>query len=126
MTAIRALTLFVEDLAAARTWYARAFGLSEHFSDEHSVVFSFDGTLVNLLQISEAPELVAPAPVAPREAGARAQYTIEVPDVDDRVATLRAAGIAVLGGPIDRPWGVRTATIADPAGHIWEFAAPLA
>ncbi len=125
MPAISAITLFVDDLAAAREWYARAFGLPEHFSDDVSCVFSFDGVLINLLQISEAHGLIAPAPVGGRDAGARAQFTIDVADVDEHVASLLAAGIEVLNGPIDRPWGVRTAAFADPAGHVWEFAGPI-
>jgi len=124
-TGISAITLFVDDLAAARDWYARAFGLPEHYSDDVSCVFLFDGTMINLLQITEAPELIAPAVVGGRDAGARAQYTVEVEDVDAAVAALRAAGIEVLNGPLDRPWGVRTAAFADPAGHVWEFAAAI-
>ena len=54
-----------------------------------------------------------------------AQFTVGVEDVDAQVAALVAAGIAVLNGPIDRPWGIRTAAVADPAGHVWEFAAPI-
>jgi len=126
MTAITAITLFVEDLAVSRDWYARAFGLPEAFSDDVSCVFSFDGTLVNLLQISEAPELITPALVAGPDAGTRAQYTLDVADVDDSVARLRANGFDVLNGPMDRPWGIRTAAFADPSGHVWEFAGPIA
>ncbi|MFH9400536.1 hypothetical protein ACH4JS_12170 [Streptomyces sp. NPDC017638] len=25
-------------------------------------------------------------------------------------------------GPMDRPWGIRTASFEDPGGHIWEIA----
>ena len=25
-------------------------------------------------------------------------------------------------GPMDRPWGIRTASFRDPGGHIWEIA----
>lgn len=125
MTAISAITLFVDDLAAGRDWYARAFGLPEHFSDDVSVVFLFEGTMINLLQISEAVELIAPAPVGTPGSGARAQFTVTVADVDASVAALQAAGIETLNGPVDRPWGVRTAAFADPAGHVWEYAAPI-
>jgi lactoylglutathione lyase len=125
MTAISAITLFVDDLAASRDWYARAFGLPEHYSDDVSVVFLFEGTMINLLQVSEAGELIAPAPVGTRDAGVRAQYTVTVGDVDAAVSALLAAGVEVLNGPIDRPWGVRTAAFADPAGHVWELAASI-
>jgi uncharacterized glyoxalase superfamily protein PhnB len=33
-----------------------------------------------------------------------------------------ARGVKLLNGPIDRPWGPRTASFMDPAGHIWEIA----
>jgi uncharacterized glyoxalase superfamily protein PhnB len=34
--------------------------------------------------------------------------------------------VEVITGPADRPWGMRTVTFADPAGHIWEIAQGLA
>jgi uncharacterized glyoxalase superfamily protein PhnB len=60
--------------------------------------------------------------VATREAGSRLQFTIEVDDVDAMCAELKSRGVKMLNGPIDRPWGVRTASFMDPAGHIWEIA----
>jgi lactoylglutathione lyase len=117
-----AVTLFVEDLAAAREFYMDTFDLPIDYQDEVSAVFKFPNILINLLAISEAPGLIAPAPVAPYESGARAQFTINVPDVDGLVARLKGKGVAILNGPIDRPWGIRTATFRDPGGHIWEIA----
>ena len=38
------------------------------------------------------------------------------------VAEFASRGVELLNGPVDRPWGVRTAAFADPAGHIWELA----
>jgi catechol 2,3-dioxygenase-like lactoylglutathione lyase family enzyme len=119
---IFAITLFVEDLAAAREFYQRVFGLPIHFEDDVSVVFDFGGTLVNLLQATEAPELIGPAVVAPPEVGSRFQFTLNVDDVDTVCAELTARGVELLNGPIDRPWGIRTATFRDPGGHIWEIA----
>jgi len=31
-------------------------------------------------------------------------------------------GVKLLNGPMDRPWGNRTASFRDPGGHIWEIA----
>jgi hypothetical protein len=31
----------------------------------------------------------------------------------------------LLNGPMNRPWGVRTASFTDPNGLIWEIAADL-
>jgi catechol 2,3-dioxygenase-like lactoylglutathione lyase family enzyme len=119
---IHAITLFVEDLAAAREFYQRAFGLPIHFEDDVSAVFSFGNVLINLLAVSEAPELIAPAAVAGPEAGSRMQFTLEVDNVDAACAELQSRGVELLNGPMDRPWGIRTAAFADPAGHIWEIS----
>ncbi len=119
---INAITLFVEDLAAARDFYREVFGLPVHFEDDDSAVFDFGNTLVNLLKTSAAVELIEPAVVAPREGGSRLQLTIEVDDVDATCAELAKRGVELLNGPMDRPWGVRTASFADPGGHIWEIA----
>ncbi|MHB8573136.1 MAG: VOC family protein [Candidatus Dormibacteria bacterium] len=121
-TSIAAVTLFAEDLEATRDFYARAFGQKTVFEDANSAVFKVGGTLINLLRISEAPGLVAPARVGARDAGARMQFTVGVDDVDAMCAELAGRGIEILNGPMDRPWGVRTASFQDPAGHIWEIA----
>jgi len=121
-TVISAITLFVEDLAVAREFYQRAFGLPIFFEDPNSAVFKFGDTLINLLQITEADELITPAAVASRAAGARAVFTITVDDVDAMCAELAARSVELLNGPMDRPWGIRTASFMDPAGHIWEIA----
>jgi catechol 2,3-dioxygenase-like lactoylglutathione lyase family enzyme len=120
---IAAITLFADDLVATRQFYLDVFGLPVVFEDDASAVFKFGDTLVNLLSVANAPELVTPAKVAGPDAGPRAVLTIEVDDVDAKCAELRERGIELLNGPMDRPWGVRTASFRDPAGHIWEIGA---
>jgi catechol 2,3-dioxygenase-like lactoylglutathione lyase family enzyme len=112
----------VEDLAEARQFYQTVFGLPIFFEGDTSAVFKFGDTLINLLQIQQADELIAPARVASRESGSRIVFTIGVDDVDAMCAELSERGVALLNGPMDRPWGIRTASFADPAGHIWEIA----
>jgi catechol 2,3-dioxygenase-like lactoylglutathione lyase family enzyme len=119
---ISAITLFVEDLGATKQFYREVFGLPVAFEDDDSAVFKFGTTLVNLLKTTAARELIEPAVVAAREAGSRFQFTIDVDDVDAMCAELASRGVKLLNGPIDRPWGVRTASFRDPGGHIWEIA----
>lgn len=119
---IEAITLFVTDLEASKAFYANAFGLPVHYEDPHSAVFRFGPTLVNLLVDTEAPELVAPAAVGRRGDGVRFQLTLGVDDVDAAAADLVARGVTLLNGPMDRPWGIRTAAFTDPDGHVWEIA----
>jgi catechol 2,3-dioxygenase-like lactoylglutathione lyase family enzyme len=119
---IYAITLFVEDLGTARQFYLDVFGLPVVFEDENSTVFRFGDTLINLLKISEAEVLISPATMATRGAGSRLAFTIQVDDVDAMCAELASRGVKLLNGPMDRPWGVRTASFCDPGGHIWEIA----
>jgi lactoylglutathione lyase len=119
---IAAVTLFVEDVAAAKRFYSDVFQLPVHFEDDNSAVFKFGDTLINLLRASEAPALVAPATVAASDAGVRFQFTLGVDDVDAMVDELESRGLELLNGPMDRPWGIRTASFRDPGGHIWEIA----
>jgi catechol 2,3-dioxygenase-like lactoylglutathione lyase family enzyme len=121
-TGIFAITLFVEDLLAAKQFYLRVFGLPVDFEDDNSAVFKFGNTLINLLKTTAAQELVEPARVASREAGSRFIFTIQVEDVDAMCAELTARGVELLNGPMDRPWGLRTASFIDPGGYIWEIA----
>jgi catechol 2,3-dioxygenase-like lactoylglutathione lyase family enzyme len=117
-----AVTLFAEDLAATAAFYRDVLGLRTLVEDDQSAAFDFGNTIVNVLAVSEAPDLVAPSPVAGRDAGVRCQLTVWVDDADAICAQLAEHGVALLNGPVDRPWGQRTATFADPAGHVWEVA----
>ena len=121
-TGIFAITLFVEDLLAAKQYYQRVFGLQVDYEDDNSAVFKFGNTLINLLKTTAAIELVEPARVASREDGARFVFTLHVENVDAMCAELTARGVELLNGPMDRPWGIRTASFIDPGGAIWEIA----
>ena len=119
---ITAITLFVEDLDVAKAFYQRVFELPVTYEDDDSAVFTFGETMINLLRVEAAHELIEPARVGGPELGARMQLTLTVDDVDAMCAQLTAKGVELLNGPMDRPWGIRTASFKDPAGHIWEVA----
>lgn len=121
-TDVWAITLFVEDLDDAKRFYQDVFAQPVVFEDENSAAFKFGNLIVNLLSDTEAPELIGPAIVADAAAGARFQLTITVDDVDAVCAELARRGLALVNGPLDRPWGIRTACFRDPAGHVWEVA----
>jgi catechol 2,3-dioxygenase-like lactoylglutathione lyase family enzyme len=123
--AIEVVTLFVDDIAATKAFYQKVFEPEVVYADEVSAVLKFDGAMVNLLQASQAPELVEPVPVAVSRAGTRMLLTIRVGDVDAVCAMLQGLGVSLLNGPIDRPWGRRTAAFSDLSGHVWEVAQEL-
>jgi catechol 2,3-dioxygenase-like lactoylglutathione lyase family enzyme len=117
-----AITLFTEDLPATKAFYQDVFGLTIVNEDEDAVAFRFGTSFLNVLKVEAAPELIAPAKVAAPQSGSRVQLTIWVDDVDAMCAELATHSVTLLNGPINRPWGPRTAAFTDPAGHIWELA----
>ncbi len=119
------ITLFVENLDRSKVFYRHVFSLPVIYEDANSVVFRFQNTGINLLKVDAADDLIAPETVASREAGARFQFTIGVEDTDAVCAELAKDGVDLLNGPVDRSWGVRTASFTDPDGHIWEIAQDL-
>ena len=119
---IFAITLFVEDLEVTKRFYQDVFGLPIAYEDDDSAVFTFGSTMVNLLKSTAAVELIEPAVVASRDAGSRLQLTVQVENVDAMCAELVKHGAVLINGPMDRPWGIRTACFSDPGGHIWEIA----
>jgi catechol 2,3-dioxygenase-like lactoylglutathione lyase family enzyme len=125
LKSVGAITLFVEDPRRSQSFYEKVFALPMIWEDEDSAVFQFENTLVNLLKGSAARELIEPGSVASREAGSRFQLTIWVDDADAVSAELAKRGVELLNGPMNREWGVRTASFTDPDGHIWEIAQKL-
>jgi len=125
-TSLGAITLFVDDVSRAKSFYQGAFDLEPIHEDDDSAALKFENTIVNLLARPAAHELVEPATVAASGAGSSFQLTIWVDDTDALIEELRSRGIEPLNGPIDREWGVRTATFSDPDGHVWEIAQELA
>ena len=122
---LSAISLFVEDVAEAKSFYQDVFDVPVVFEDEVSAALRFDNLIINLLKDTEAAGLVEPGPVGGRDAGARFQLSTWVEDVDAVCAHLRERGVTLLVGPADRPWGMRVATFTDPAGHSWEVAQAL-
>ena len=122
---LQVITLFVDDLPAASRFYDAVFQAPAVYQDDVSRVLQFQNLLINLLDASQAPELMHP--LAPGLAGARprALLTIEVENVDQICAKLVECGVQLINGPMDRPWGRRTASFLDPAGHAWEIAHDL-
>jgi len=115
-----AITLFVDNLESSIDFYGNKLGLDLVFQDESSALYKCSNTYINLL-IKSAVELVAPEPVGTNN-GVTAVYTLPFMDVDKAAAELVEAGVKLLNGPIDRPWGVRTVSFQDPSGHTWEIA----
>lgn len=125
LKSVGAITMFVEDPRRSKTFYQNVFDVPVIYEDDTSAAFGFENMIVNLITIPSAHELINPGVVADPEAGSRFQLTIGVDDVDEACAQLAARGVVLLNGPMNRAWGMRTASFTDPDGHIWEIAQAL-
>lgn len=117
---IGAMTLFVPDLDQARQFYQDVFGVRAQALGEDTAMMRFKNMYVFLHKAASAQ---VPLPEVLDEASKGAgQFAIIVNEVDAVCSELAGRGVKLLSGPADRDWGMRTATFADPAGHIWEIA----
>jgi lactoylglutathione lyase len=119
---VGALTLFVSDLTLSKTFYSRIFEQPLVYEDATSAAYQFSNTIINLLHNDAAPDLIRPSRVAEPTSGSRLMLSIFVDDVNAVATELAAKGVNVLSGPVDREWGMRTLSFADPDGHVWEVA----
>jgi catechol 2,3-dioxygenase-like lactoylglutathione lyase family enzyme len=122
---IGAITLFVEDAERSKSFYQAVFDTEPAMDDETDVMFQLENTLLFLTKSSEAPRMIAPATVGRPGNGPRHVFAIIVDDVDAVCAELAEKSIALLNGPEDRDWGMRTANFQDPDGYVWEIASEI-
>jgi predicted enzyme related to lactoylglutathione lyase len=122
---INVINVFAEDLAGTKSFYQEVLGIPMTFEDENSAVFKLENLMISVWDVSVAHTLIAPTAVASPEAGARCVFSMFVDDVGAACAELVQHGVVLLNGPVDRPWGVRTASFTDPAGNIWAIGQDL-
>ena len=122
---IGAITLFVEDLDRSKAFYQEVFELKPMLEDETSAGFQLEDMFLFLTSSSRAPALIAPAAAGSPGNGPRHVFAVIVDDVDAVCAELTGKGVALLNGPQDRDWGMRTANFQDPDGYVWEIATPV-
>ncbi|HEY5196458.1 MAG TPA: VOC family protein [Solirubrobacteraceae bacterium] len=110
---------FYRDLLGFRVVYTFPAGDDPGFA---SLCLSESGDKIGLSANSYDPGHGLPI----RGVDARSvELCLEVPDVDAATRALRAAGVAILEEPKDRPWGERVAFVADPDGNPVHLRAPI-
>jgi lactoylglutathione lyase len=126
LEAVSAITLFVEDEQRSKEFYERVFDVTAVDEEPGTVILRFANLFVRLLARSEAgSELLGRVPLAGRHAGTSVQLSIFVDDADGLCAELAGRGATIAYGPVDRPWGVRSAGFLDPDGHLWAFSSDI-
>ncbi|RQV07859.1 glyoxalase [Burkholderia cenocepacia] len=92
----------------ARRFYQLIFGLD--LLMDHGWIATYGNAERMDVQISFASQGGSGTPTP--------DLSIEVDDVDEALARVRAAGISVEYGPADEPWGVRRFYVRDPFGKL--------
>jgi lactoylglutathione lyase len=120
---IKAMVLFVQDLAGCTSFYRDTFKLRYQWSDADSASFLLqEGLYLLLLSPAGAADLLGTqVHELSIEGGPRGLLAAGVADVDATYEELKARGVTFVRPPTDQRWGLRTAHFADPEGNLWEI-----
>lgn len=116
--------LYYEDLAAALTWLANAFG----FRRFGRAIKGADGKPMHAAMKCEDGIVMMGRPHPslryrnPKKVGHTTQsLVIDVRDVEKHFARAKRSGAEILEAPNDTQYGQRRYRAADPEGHEWCF-----
>lgn len=121
---IGAINLIVGDLERSKAFYRDAFGLALEHEDADTAMFRLTEMYVFLQRGATHEDAVSADALSMAQNGV-GQFVVFVDDVDAVLAELNEAHVATINGPADREWGMRTLTLADPAGYTWEITQRL-
>ena len=104
---LRTVIYHVPDLAAAKAWYAAAFGKPPYFDEPFYVGFSIGGYELGLHPDLEGVSF-----------GNNAVAYWGVPNIADAMAHMTKAGAMTRSEPMDVGEGIKVASVADPWGNV--------
>lgn len=117
--------LIYEDVGKAIDWLCGAFGFAERLH-----VAGRDGRVIHAqLSVGEAAIMLGAqgAEFRPPRADEVSQYVlVHVQDVDAHFEHAKQFDAEIVRPPTDMPFGERTYTAKDPAGHRWTFSQSVA
>jgi predicted enzyme related to lactoylglutathione lyase len=106
---LRAACIQARDALPLVAFYRMVFGHEPEV--DGGVDFRFHAEQLTIYQMGEGE--------GPETRGAAMIYRVK--DVDAEYARLNAFGLANLSAPSDKPWGLRSFMIRDPAGNLVSF-----
>jgi predicted lactoylglutathione lyase len=121
------VTLAVADLEASRRFYLDGLGWTAELDVEGDVVMVKVGEhlVLSLWDRDHFEAEVGPVGWQPGDGVAPFTIAHNVPtkaEVDDALATARAAGADPVHAAVEREWGGYTGYFGDPDGYRWEVA----
>src|SRR5438309_1284401 len=114
--------LYVEDIERSVAFYRDVVGVPHKFTDASYAEFATEGTRFALFDRAALTELIGRKVDGE---GPWGEVAFLVDDLGAQAERLRRAGVRILAGPVDRPWGQRTLHFLDPDGNVVEFAQEL-
>ena len=116
------ITLGVSNIAASRAYY-EALGWTPEEVLENVIFYDMGGMKFGLFPL-EVLAVEQKRPVTELGLGATtiAQNYNSAAEVDAAFAAALAAGATAVAQPNAMDWGGYSSYVADPDGHIWEFA----
>ena len=116
--------LYVADVAAAVSFYERAFGLSQGFAAPGGGYATLAGEGGELAFASHDQAAQGVGDEA-RAAPAGFEIWIEAEDVPAAVERAVQAGAQLVAAPERKPWGQTVAYVRDPDGTLVEIGEPI-
>jgi uncharacterized glyoxalase superfamily protein PhnB len=116
--------LVYDDVGVAIEWLCRAFGFSERLRHERNGVIGHAQ-----LAVAEGAIMLGRqgGPYhAPQGDDVAAYVLIAVDNVDAHYARAKECGARIVSPPADMPFGERSYTARDHAGHWWTFSQHIA
>jgi lactoylglutathione lyase len=120
MNQVGYVILFVGDLERSVGFYRDVIGLPFKLHGDGYVEFATEGSRFGLYDRNRLDELTGQGTAPPGSPGGEVVFLVG--DVDAEAERLRAAGVRILRGPVDRAWGHRTLHVEDPDGFVVELA----
>lgn len=115
-----AVVVGVRDLARTRRFYEN-LGWRSRPRDGLLARFELDGAALVLFPLDMLADAIG-VPATEGFAGITpAMMFADTEALQEALDAVVEAGGRVVTGPVDRPWGVRTAYFADPEDNIWEL-----
>ncbi len=119
--------IYVPDVAAAVTFYERAFGLERSFADPSGVYAEMetgDTALAFVAEAFAAENGISFRAHHPGEPPAGMEIALVATDIDAALVRAEAAGARVVQAVVAKPWGQKIAYVRDPAGVLIELCTP--